>query len=320
MLPTACRTRSSRRPLAALAATVCAILTGPALLSGTPAAPEDDRPRVIATFTIIGDWLEEIGGDRINLEILAPAGAEVHEWELRPDNFIALEEADIVFANGLGLEQWMSQVEATVPAGTPIVELAEAGGYRTVPIRVGDLEGQSDPHQWMDPRAAREQTKVIAERLAELDPANADYYRDNAARYRRALDALHAELAERFAAIPAERRVLITSEAAFVYFADAYGFTHDGIWGSNAEDEGTPRQMARVIDVIEEHRPAALFWESTISDGYVRSVSDDTGTPVVGPLYTDSIGKAGSGAESYLEMMRSNADLLVTTLAERDTD
>lgn len=286
------------------------------LPASSNARTDGDRPRIVATFTVIGDFVEAVAGDRIALEVLAPVGAEVHEWELRPDNFIALEEADVVFANGLNLEQWMPQVEATVPPGTRIVLLADEAGYPTQPIRIGELEGVADPHQWMDPRAARELVRLIEEALAEVDPEHAETYRENAERYRAELEDLHAEMSERLAAIPEEQRTMITSEAAFLYFADAYGFFHDGIWGSNAEDEGTPQQVARIIDVIEERQPAALFWESTISDRYVRSVSDDTGTPVVGPLYVDSLGADGSGAESYIEMMRRNADLLVETLGE----
>lgn len=282
----------------------------------TNARADDNRPRVVATFTVIGDFVDAVGGDRINLEVLTPVGAEVHEWELRPNNFIALEEADVVFANGLGLEQWMGQLQATIPAGTRVVRLADEADYPTQPIRIGEFEGVADPHQWMDPRAAREQVALIAEALAEIDPDNADAYQENAERYRAELDELQAELTDRLSAIPEDRRTLITSEAAFLYFADAYGFFHDGIWGSNAEDEGTPQQIARIIDVIEERQPAALFWESTISDRYVRSVADDTGIQVVGPLHVDSLGDADSGAASYIEMMRRNADLLVETLGE----
>lgn len=284
------------------------------LLATALSAQAGERLRVVSTFTIIDDWVATIGGEHVDPTSLTPVGAEVHEWELKPNNFVALEEADLVFANGLGLEQWMGQVEATVPAGTPIVALADAAGYPTQPIRIGEFEGEPDPHQWMDPRAAHAQVEVLAEALADADPAHADAYRHNAQRYQVALEALHDELAERFADIPTERRVLISSEAAFPYFADAYDFVHDGVWGSNAEEEGTPRQIARIIDVIEERRPAALFWESTISDRYVRSIADDTDTPIAGPLYVDSLGGADSAAASYIEMMRRNADLLVETL------
>lgn len=280
------------------------------------AAVAGDRPQVVTTFTILGNWVEIVGGEHVDLTTLAPAGAEVHEWELSPRNFEALDAADIVFANGFQLEQWMAQVEATVRPDTPIIRVAEAAGYPTLAIRIGDMQGAADPHQWMDPRAAAQQVRLIAEQLATIDPDHAGAYRANAERYGDELRDLHAELDERLAVIPADRRTLITSEAALLYFAAAYEFEHHGIWGSNAEDDGTPRQMARVIDVVTEREPRALFWESTISDRYVRSVAEDTGTPVAGPLYVDSVGRASTGAESYVAMMRSNAELLVQHLGD----
>ena len=297
-----------------IAALALAALAACVLIPNAAAAGE--RPQVVATFTIIGDWIDAVGGEHIDLTTLTPAGAEVHEWELSPRNFEALDAADIVFANGFRLEQWMSQVEATVRPDTPISRVAEESEYPTLAIRTGDLEGASDPHQWMDPRAAERQVALIAEQLAVIDPPNAEAYHANAERYREELLALHAELEDRLAAIGEDQRTLITSEAAFLYFADAYGFAHDGIWGSNAEDEGTPRQIARIIDLVFEREPRGLFWESTITDRYVRSVADDTDTPVAGPLYVDSVGPAGSGAESYIDMMRHNAELLVKHLGE----
>ena len=308
---TQCRSTKARAPRAAPLLAAAFVLL---ILPGTGVAK--DRLQVVSSFSVIDDWVREVGGEQVERRSLAPVGAEVHEWELNPGNFVALEEADIVFLNGLQLEQWLGQVEATVADDTPIVLIAEEAGYPTQPIRIGEFEGDPDPHQWMDPRAAREQVAVIAEALAQADPDNAEAYRSNAAAYRDELAALHEELGERLAAIPRERRTLITSESAFPYFADAYDFFHDGIWGSNAEDEGTPGQIVRIIDLVTERQPAALFWESTISDRYVRSVAEDTDTPIAGPLYVDSLGAADSDAATYLDMMRANAELLVDTLAE----
>ncbi len=274
----------------------------------------DDRPLVAASFSILADFTRGVAGEQVRVVTLAPAGAEVHEWELSPRNFIDLEGADLVLINGLGLEQWLGQLEATVGSGVPIVPLAEESGWPTLPIRLGDLEGDPDPHLWMDPRSVSRYVGVIRDRLIELDPGNADAFRENARAFNDELDILHHELEETFSRIPEERRLLVTSEAAFLYFADAYGFRHEGIWGSNAEEEGTPRQIARIIDLIHEQEPAALFWESTISDRYVRSVSDETGTPVAGPLYVDSIGRDGSGAETYIDLMRSNARVIMEAL------
>ncbi len=299
------------------------VLVAILVLMGRSPAPEqpqpgaEDRPLVVVgTFSLIGDWLQAVGGEHIDLRVLTPVGAEVHEWELQPRNFIDLESADLVFYNGMMLEQWMRQVAVAVGEDVPLIGLAERSDYPVQHIITGDYSGEPDPHMWMDPRAVVEYVGVIAQTLARHDPANAAGYEARAQAYVDQLETLHREVADKFAAIPESSRVLITSEAAFPYFAEAYGFFHDGIWGNNAEVEGSPRQIMRITGVIEQRRPAAVFWESTISDRYVTSLARDTGVEVAGPLYVDSLGPAGSGAETYLKMMRHNARLIAEALEE----
>lgn len=284
------------------------------LAIGLPASAED-RPRVVATFSILGDFVTEVAGEALDLHVLTPPGAEVHEYELRPRDFMRLEQADLVFANGYDLEQWMGQVEATVRPGAGIVELAERTGAETLPIGIGEFEDAPDPHLWMDPAIAARYAEQIAVALAELLPEQAEALHANAAAYAEELAALAEEMDAEFAAIAQEQRVLITSEAAFLYFARAFDFHHDGIWGTNAESEGTPSQIMRVLDVIAEREPPAVFWESTISSRYVEGVAADAGVAVAGPLYVDSVGDADSGADSYLRMMRSNARTIRGALA-----
>lgn len=286
------------------------------LASSPPSVARADAPPVIvASFSVLADIARHVVGPEADLRVLTPVGAEVHEWELGARNFVDLEDADIVFVNGYMLEQWMAQLEAVVGGDVPIVHVAEESGHSTLPIPFGGLEGEPDPHLWMDPAAAAAYARVVADRLAAIDTARAGDYAAAAADFGREMDALEGEIAQILSAVPPERRLLITSEAAFQYFAAAFGYEHWGIWGSNAEVEGTPEQMRRIIDIIHERRPAAVFWESTISDRYVRSVAEDTGVPVAGPLFVDSLGGPGSGAETYADMLRSNARLLVETLA-----
>lgn len=270
---------------------------------------------VAVTFSVLGDLVTRVAGEDANVSVLTPVGAEVHEWELTPSNFAALETADIVFYNGYQLEQWMPQVEATLINDTPLVAVAEASGYPTQAIVTGDLAGDIDPHMWMDPRAASAYVDVIADQLSEAFPQEAESFQARASSLSDELDKLHEELEERLSSIPEERRVLLSSEAAFLYFSDAYQFEHDGIWGTNAETEGSPRQLMRVVDMINERQPAALFWESTISDRHVTSLARDTGVKVAGPLYVDSLSEQGGEASDYFTMMRHNVELLRQTLA-----
>ncbi|MFN2409109.1 MAG: metal ABC transporter substrate-binding protein [Halomonas sp.] len=271
---------------------------------------------VAVTFSVLGDLVERVAGDSAKVSVLTPIDAEVHEWELTPDNFAALENADVVFYNGYQLEQWMSQVNATVDDDTPVVPVAEASGYPTQSIVTGDMEGDVDPHLWMDPRAAAAYVQAIANQLEDALPNQADDIQRRAEALEASLHELHEELQETLASIPDERRVLLSSEAAFLYFADAYDFEHDGIWGTNAETEGSPRQLMRVIDMINDRQPAALFWESTISDRHVTSVANDTNLPVAGPLYVDSLSEPDGDAPDYFAMLRHNAELLRRHLAD----
>lgn len=273
-------------------------------------------PLVVTTFSILGDFAREVVGEQGEVRVLAPVGAEVHEYEMRPRDFVGLEQADLVFYNGYNLEQWMHQVRATVREGVPVVSLAKESGYDTLPIVTGEYGGTPDPHLWMDPNAAKTYVSVIEEKLVEVAPEHAEHYRENAADYRQRLTELDKTLKEMLSVIDEDNRTLITSEAAFLYFARAYGFHHDGIWGTNSETEGTSEQMMRIIDVIRERRPGGLFWESSISSRYVEGASRDTDTPYFGPLYVDSLGKEGSGATTYVDMLKSNAELILEALAD----
>ena len=291
------------------------LLLSAAMVSANEQESASSSLNVAVTFSVLGDLVTRVAGEDANVSVLTPVGAEVHEWELTPSNFAALETADIVFYNGYQLEQWMPQVEATLVNDTPLVAVAEASGYSTQAIATGDLAGDIDPHMWMDPRAAAAYVDVIADQLSQAFPQEAESFQMRASSLSAELDELHLELEERLSSIPEERRVLLSSEAAFLYFSDAYQFEHDGIWGTNAETEGSPRQLMRVVDMINERQPAALFWESTISDRHVTSLARDTGVKVAGPLYVDSLSEQGGEAGDYFTMMRHNVELLRQTLA-----
>jgi len=281
-----------------------------------PLAWAQDRPTVVVSFSILEDFVTQVAGEHAQVVSLTPRGAEVHEYELRPGDFRALERAALVFYNGLDLEQWMGQVRAVVGTGVPVLAVAEHAAVETLPIIAGEYRGRPDPHVWMDPRRAGAMVAVIADHLAELLPEQAESLRANADTYRAELKALYRDMTETLAAIPAERRVLISSEAAFVYFAEAFDFFHDAIWGSNAETEGSPRQIMRITDLIRERQPPALFWESTVSSRQVAGISADTGVPVRGPLFVDSLGAPGSPAATYVGMMRENLRLLKEVLID----
>ncbi len=295
----------------ALAATLACL---PALAAAQAGAGQGEEVRVAATFTVLADLAEAVAGERAEVQSVTPVGAEVHEWELKPRDFRILAEADVVLYNGYNLEQWMDQVRATVDDDVPVIPVAEESGYATRPIQSGDLAGDPDPHLWLDPRAAAAYVEVIREALSDQDPAGAEAYAANAADYREALTALHEEIAATLAALPEASRFLVTTEAAFPYFAAAYGLEHDGIWGTNTERGGSPRQIMRIVDRVRERDPGAVFWESTVPERYVRSVAEGTGLAVAGPLYVDSLSGPEGPAADYLSLMRHNAETIARAL------
>ena len=144
------------------------------ILSVPGHAGSGEGPRVIASFSILGDFVREVAGDHARIRTLAPVGAEVHEYELRPSDFMELEKAEAVFYNGLNLEQWMGQVEATVGEGVPVVALGELSDLETLPIVTGEYSGSPDPHLWMDPRRAQQYVAAIADTLSQVAPEHED--------------------------------------------------------------------------------------------------------------------------------------------------
>jgi len=283
---------------------------------GTHDVRAKDQITVVVSFSILEDFADRLLGGDAEVVSLVPRGAEVHEYQLKPADFKALERADVVFYNGLELEQWMAQVRAIVNDGIPVVGVAEASAIETLPIVSGEYQGQADPHAWMDPRRAARYVNAMALQLTDVMPHQSEEILSRAEAYRAELHDLYREMDQSLASIPAARRVLISSEAAFVYFADAFGFFHEGIWGNNAESEGGPRQLMRVIDIIVQRQPPALFWESTVSSRSVETISADTQVPYYGPLYVDSLADEQADAGSYAGMMRSNARVLVEALRD----
>ncbi len=291
------------------------MLAGVAALALALPAQSAEPLRVVATFSVLADMTRQVAGDHARVETLAPVGAEVHEHELAPSDFVNIERADLVLVNGYTLEQWMDQLESAAGVEVPVIAVAEATGAETLPITVGDFEGEPDPHLWMNPEIATRYVEVITDALADLVPEAEEGLRANAEAYTTDIARAAEEAAGLLAEVPEDQRLLITSEAAFLYFADAFGWRHEGVWGSNAETEGTPSQIRRIVDLVEAESPRAVFYESTISDRHVRAVSEDTGVAVHGPLYVDSLGEDGTGAETYPGMLRVTARTIAEAMS-----
>jgi ABC-type Zn uptake system ZnuABC Zn-binding protein ZnuA len=284
-------------------------LTGVACAAATPAAGERDTLRVVASTSVIADFARQVGGERVEVVSLVPTGADPHVHEPTPGDARSVADADLVLANGAGLEPWFDALAGVDDA--VVVRLTDALRDR---VEV-DGDGQPDPHLWMVPDLASSYVEALAVVLADADPEHEAAYRENAAAYVEELAALDEELAAELDRIPPDRRVLVTPHDAYAYFADAYDLEVATVVGVSTEEEPSAAAVQRLIDEVREREVPTVFVEATVSRAVIDRVAHDAGVEVGRPLYGDSVGEPGSGAETYVDMLRANVDALVDGLA-----
>ena len=302
------------------------------LLLPSPCGAQTPAPgdplQVVASFSILGDLVENVGGDAVEVTTLIGPGVDAHTFDPAPADLVVLSEADLVFENGLGFEPWLDQFFAsTQPPGTRVVVTEgiapRAAGEdvehedEELPAADGDQQGQFDPHVWHDVANAIVIVGNIRDALVAADPARADLYKANAGAYVAELTALDASIREQVGTLPVERRKLITSHDTFSYFAAAYGFDVIGTaLGSLATEAGDPsaRDIAVLISQIEEAGIPAIFAENVSNPDLMESIAAEAGVELAPPLYTDALGPPGSPADTYLAMMQSNVATIVNAL------
>jgi len=270
-----------------------------ALLIGAAPALANPRLKAVATFSILGDFVREVGGDQVDLVTLVGPDADAHTYQPKPADARILAGAKVLVSNGLGFEGWIDR-------------LAEAAGFkgRRIVASAGATP-DADPHCWQDVGCARRYVANIADGLAAADPANAEGYRTRAAQYDQRLAALDDWIRREIATIPAERRRAITGHASFRYFSRAYGVRFDAPRGYSTGSEPTARDVANLIRQVREQKTRALFIENMTNPALVAEIARDSGA-VVGPrLYSDALSKPGGPAPTYEAMMRHNVSALV---------
>ena len=296
-------------PKARALAAACLLLLGLAGCASTATA-DDDRPVVVTTFTVLQDIARNVAGDHLRVESITKVGAEIHGYEPTPGDVGRAREADLLLDNGLGLEAWFEQFVADVDA--PRVVVSE--GVETIPISGDAYAGRDNPHAWMSPLNAQIYVDNIVEAFSDLDPQNADAYADNGEAYKAQLAAVHDVMVERLAELPARQRALVTCEGAFSYLARDAGLTEHYIWPVNAEQQATPRRITAVIEAVQSHGIPAVFCESTVSDDPMQRVVEATGARFGGVLYVDSLSEQDGPVPTYLDLIRHDADVIVTAL------
>ncbi len=264
--------------------------------------------RILTTFTIIQDMAQNVAGTNAIVESITKPGAEIHEYEPTPLDIVKAQSADLVLWNGLGLERWFERFFGNVK-NVPGVVLTE--GIQPLGISEGPYNGKPNPHSWMSPANAISYVENIRRALVNLDPANAAAYNTNAAAYTAQLRQVDEQLRQKLAEIPAERRWLVSSEGAFTYLARDYGLKELFLWPVNADEEGTPQQVRKVVDTVRTHQIPVVFSESTISDKPMQQVARETGARYGGVLYVDSLTSDDGPAPTYLKLLEFNANNLV---------
>ncbi len=268
------------------------------------AAYADDKVPVVASFSILGDIVQEIGGERVTVSTLVGANADAHVFQPAPQDAKRVADAKLVVTNGLGFEGWIDRL-IKASGRKPMVVVASKG---ISAIKSKDDHGHDglDPHAWQDVGNAKRYAATIAAALAKIDPEGAGDYAQREAAYQAKLDALDAEIKASIAAIPVERRKLITSHDAFGYFAKAYGMTMIAPQGVSTETEASAKDVAKIIRQIKAEKIPAMFLENVTDPRLIEQISRETDIEIGGKLYSDALSAQDGLAGSYIAMMENN--------------
>lgn len=272
----------------------------------------------MATISIIADFATAVAGERIDVRTLVHVGGDPHSYDPTPADARLLADADLLLRNGLGLEPWLDPMLGGVGTDLQVVTLTEA--LTATVVADGPFAGTPDPHMWMDPALAGRYVERVRDAFSELDPAGQDEYARNARAYLSELTELDTWISGAIATVPPHRRKLVTTHDAFHYFGDRYGLEVVGtIWSVSTEREPSAGEIRVLVDAVRAHEVPVVFAETTINPRLMQRVAADADVHMGEPLYGDSVGEPGSGADSYIGMMRANARAIVKGLGGRTT-
>jgi ABC-type Zn uptake system ZnuABC Zn-binding protein ZnuA len=280
--------------------------------SQTPAA--GGKLRVTATTTIVGDVVRHIGGEAIELAVLLPAGADPHNFEPAPRDIAAVSEAQVIFTNGAGLEEFMQRLIENAGGEAQVVPLSDTLDLITASPEE-DEHGRFDPHVWLDPNNVARWAPLIAASLSELDPANTASYQENASRYLEDLQALDSWIQEQVSQIPKAERNILSDHLVFAYFARRYDFEQVGaaVPAFSTLAEPSAQELAALEDQIRQGGVKAILVGTTVNPALSERIARDTGIQVV-PIYSGSLSPPDGPAPTYLDYMRYNVSAIVQAL------
>ena len=287
-----------------MVAVLCVSVTG---------ALSQKKFKAVTTFTVIADMARNVAGDAAIVESITKPGAEIHGYQPTPRDILRAQDADLILWNGLGLELWFEQFFRNL-RDVPSVTLSD--GVEPMGIAAGPYTGKPNPHAWMSLESAKIYIDNIRDALSKYDPDNASVYADNADKYKSQLTDAVAPLRDRIMAIPADKRWLVTSEGAFSYLARDFEMKELYLWPINADQQGTPQQVRKVIDVVRENKISVVFSESTVPANPAKQVARETGAAYGGVLYVDSLSGPDGEVPTYISLLQKTANTIAEGLAK----
>ena len=264
--------------------------------------------KVVTTFTVIQDIAQNVAGDAATVESITKPGAEIHEYEPTPKDIVKAQSADLILWNGLNLERWFERFFQNIK-DKPAVVVTE--GITPLSIYEGPYKDAPNPHAWMSPSNALIYVENIKNALVKYDPQNADTYQKNAAAYAEKIKQLDKPLREKLSQIPSDQRWLVTSEGAFSYLARDYDLKEGYLWPINAEQQGTPQQVRKLIDLVKKNHIPVVFSESTVSAKPAQQVAKESGAKYGGVLYVDSLSAADGPVPTYIDLLNVTVSTIV---------
>jgi manganese transport system substrate-binding protein len=296
--------------LAAAAAVVLSLLLT-ACSGGASGTDGGSKKVVLTTFTVLADVAKNVAGDKLTVESITKAGAEIHGYEPTPGDIRKASKADLILDNGLNLEAWFAQFVE----GLDVPHAVVSDGVEVVSISEDSYQGKPNPHAWMSPVNVQIYVDNMVKAFSDLDPGNAEVFKANGDAYKAELQAVQDQMVTSLSGLPENQRALVTCEGAFSYLARDAGLKELYIWAVNAEQQATPQQITRAIEYVKANKVPAVFCESTVSDAPMQQVVGATGATFGGTLYVDSLSEADGPVPTYLDLIRHDAGLITKALA-----
>lgn len=275
------------------------------ILTGCGSAPvkTSNKPQIYTSFYAISDFVEKIGGDKVDVHNLVPSGTEPHDWEPSSKDMLNLNSADVLFYNGLGMESWIDKVKGAVNGENPkYVELSAPFEHT-----------KNDPHIWLDPKNVITMSQEICDTLSDLDPSNEEYYKENLATFTAQLNKLDNDFKTQLSNVSSKK--IVVSHEAYSYLCSAYGLEQTSIDGISADSEPSPAKMKEIADYIKTNNVKYIFFEELVSPKIAQSLADETGVQLLALNPFEGLDQEDidNGAD-YISVMEENLKNLVTAL------